>query len=184
MPDRDVKTVRDQIYFQYAKLIARSAFKCRDGKEAKAKYYGFIKKTFKELQSGRMSWSDILREDRQTIETDKECIYCGSKENLSWEHIVPKSLKINPRCPECDKLHGIHNQIYACRSCNSKKSTTGLYKFYKKQNPDEKKFFDIIPAILEKKYLKTIYCCHECAGNLDKSIDGISVIDLDLEVKA
>lgn len=35
MPDRDVKTIRDLIYYQYAKIIARSAFGAADGKEAK-----------------------------------------------------------------------------------------------------------------------------------------------------
>jgi len=29
MPDRDVKTIRDLIYYQYAKTIARSAFGAR-----------------------------------------------------------------------------------------------------------------------------------------------------------
>jgi hypothetical protein len=34
MPDRDVKTVQDLIYYQYAKIIARRAFGAGDGKEA------------------------------------------------------------------------------------------------------------------------------------------------------
>jgi hypothetical protein len=35
MPDRDVKTIQDLIYYQYAKIIARRAFGAADGKEAK-----------------------------------------------------------------------------------------------------------------------------------------------------
>ncbi len=35
MPDEDVKTIRDLIYYQYAKIIARRAFGAADGKEAK-----------------------------------------------------------------------------------------------------------------------------------------------------
>ena len=35
MSDRDVKTIRDLIYYQYAKIIARRAFSVPDGKEAK-----------------------------------------------------------------------------------------------------------------------------------------------------
>jgi hypothetical protein len=35
MPDRDVKTIRDLIYYQYAKIIARRAFSAADGKKAK-----------------------------------------------------------------------------------------------------------------------------------------------------
>jgi 5-methylcytosine-specific restriction endonuclease McrA len=179
MPDRDVKTIRDQIYFQYAKLIARAAFKCKDGKEAKAKCYGFIKSTFKDLQSGEKSWSDITREDKEFAQSEKECIYCGAKKNLSWEHIVPKSLTINGKCPACPAIQGISNQVWACKSCNSSKNDLGLYAYFKRENPKEKKYFDILPALLEKKYLKTIYKCHECAGDLDKAVEGVSVLNLD-----
>jgi hypothetical protein len=35
MPDKDVKTIKDLICYQYAKIIAQSAFGAEDGKEAK-----------------------------------------------------------------------------------------------------------------------------------------------------
>lgn len=89
MPDKDVKTIQDLIYYQYAKLIARSAFKILDGVGVKFKQYGFIKTTFRELKDGTKKWSDILREDWQFIESEKKCVYCGSNENLHKEHIVP-----------------------------------------------------------------------------------------------
>ncbi|MDD5066669.1 MAG: hypothetical protein PHF84_06440 [bacterium] len=94
MPDREVKTIRDLIYYQYAKIISKRAFDQPDGK-----------------------------------------------------------------------------------------STKGLYTFYQSQHPEEKKFYDIIPVLLEKKYLKTIYNCHECAETLDKvDLNGdekITVSDID-----
>ena len=178
MPDKEVKTIRHLIYFQYAKIIAKSAF----GPEAKKTYYGFIKKTFRELINDEKKWSDILREDKQLVEADKECVYCGVKEKLSWEHIVPKSLLINNRCPACDKIQGIHNQIWACKSCNSKKGTKGLYHFYRELYPDAKLLSDQLPILLEKKYLKTIFYCHFCKGTLDWSPEDreLSVLDLDL----
>jgi hypothetical protein len=92
MPDRDVETIQDLIYYQYAKIIARRAFDAADGKEAKGRHYGFIKKTFLELKSGVKSWSEITREDWQFVEAEKKCMYCGSESGLSREHIVPKSL--------------------------------------------------------------------------------------------
>jgi hypothetical protein len=49
MPDRDVTTIKDVIYYQYAKIIARSAFAVPDGTTAKANHYGFIKQTFRDL---------------------------------------------------------------------------------------------------------------------------------------
>ncbi len=187
MPDRDVETIRDLIFYQYAKIIARSAFASPDGMEAKRRNYGFIKKTFEELKSGAKSWSEITREDWQFVEADKKCIYCGANGGLHREHIVPSSIKIKPECPACDKIQGIHNQMWACQSCNSSKGDSGLYVFYRKKNPSDKKFYDQIPPLLEKKYLKTIYNCHECALTLGAGdIDGdgeLTVIDIDFIIR-
>jgi hypothetical protein len=56
-------------------------------------------------------------------------------------------------------------------------------EFFREKYPNEKKFYDMIPTLLEKKYLKTIFNCHQCAETLDKSDlnnDGeINVLDID-----
>jgi len=188
MPDRDVKTIQDLIYYQYAKIVARRAFGAADGKEAKRQHYGFIKKTFRELKSGAKSWSEITREDWQFVEAEKRCVYCGNESDLHREHIVPKSLRIRPECEGCDVIQGIHNQIWACSQCNSLKGTCGLYKFYRRKHPSERKFYDLIPPLLEKKYLKTLFNCHNCAETLHRGdIDGdgeITVLDIDFIVGA
>ncbi|MGB9597428.1 MAG: HNH endonuclease [Candidatus Poribacteria bacterium] len=150
MPDKDVITIKDLIYYQYAKIIAKRAFSSIDGKQAKSNNYGFIKKTFLELKNGSKSWSEITREDWQFVESEKQCIYCGSSDNLHKEHIVPKSLKIKAECTSCDTIQGIHNQIWACKKCNSTKGTMGLYEFFKLKYPGERKFYDFIPPLLEK----------------------------------
>lgn len=183
MPDKDVKTIRDLIFYQYAKLITRSAFQIPDGQKVKKLHYGFIKKTFKDLKEGLKSWSEITREDWQFIESEKRCIYCGSINDLEREHIIPKSIHIKKECEKCEKIHGIHNQVWACGQCNSLKGTKGLYEFYRLKYPTEPKFYDYIPSLLEKKYLKTIYYCHECAQTLGaEDVDGnqlISIMDID-----
>jgi hypothetical protein len=183
MPDREVNSIRDLIYYQYAKIIAKRAFATPSGTDAKRQHYGFIKNTFRDLKKGKKLWSDIIREDWQLVESEKQCIYCGSIENLHKEHIVPKSLNIVEKCKECNRIHGIHNQVWACEECNFSKGTLGLYEFYRKKYPEERKYYDFIPSLLEKKYLKTIYCCHECVGTLDRGdLDGdgdISVLDID-----
>jgi hypothetical protein len=44
-----------------------------------------------------------------------------------------------------------------------------------------------VPSLVEKKYLKTVYCWHECAGTLDSGdLDGdgeLTVLDVDEVVK-
>jgi hypothetical protein len=162
MPDRDVQTLQDLIWYQYAKIIARRAL----GPDAKREHYGFVKKTLHDLQSGKKQWSDIAREDWQLVESEKQCIYCGSINNLSREHLIPKTLRINDRCSTCDVIQSIHNQVWSCRSCNSQKGTMGLYAFFAKRLPSDRKFYDRIPPLAEKKYLKTIYECLEKCTSL------------------
>lgn len=155
MPDRDVRTFQDLIWYQYAKIIA----KCALGPDVKQAHYGFVKQTLRDLQSGKKQWSDITREDWQLVESEKQCVYCGSIDNLSREHLVPKTLHINERCPTCGIIQSIHNQVWSCRSCNSQRGTMGLYAFFAKRLPLDRKFYDRIPTLAEKKYLKTVYEC-------------------------
>jgi len=183
MPDRSVTNLQDLIFYQYSKQIARSAFQVPDGTTAKGQHYGFIKKTFRDLKNGVKKWSDITREDWQFADSEKKCIYCGSTTNLQREHIVRKSLSINERCANCPHIQEIHNQVWACEDCNSKKGTLGVYEFYQKMDPGNPKFYDLVPSLLEKKYLKTIFRCHECAGTLSaQDLDGdgkTTVLDID-----
>ena len=59
----------------------------------------------------------------------------------------------------------------------------GLYEFYRAKLPGERKYFDMIPALVEKKYLKTVIACLDCAECLDAAdLDGdgeITVLDID-----
>ena len=153
MPDREVKTIRDLIYFQYAKIVGKSAF----GPDAKKTAYGFIKTTFRDFVHDEKKWSDIDHDspDENTIPmilnregelslicTDKACAYCGSTSDLQWEHIVPRSLSINDRCPTCERIQGIHNQVWACAKCNGTKKTD-------QDSPDENTISMILTMVGE-----------------------------------
>ena len=69
------------------------------------------------------------------------------------------------------------------RTMQQRQGTLGVYEFYKKLYPSNKKYYDIIPKLLEKKYLKTIHNCHLCAGTIGKGdLDGegeLTVLDID-----
>lgn len=144
MPPSAVKTVKDLIFWEYAKLISGSALSNR-------KQFPFVMKKFKELQTGKIKWSDILREDLNA-ETTK-CAYCASTEELSNDHIVPKR--------ECHFAE-IHNIVKACKKCNSSKSDKDLIDWWGIENKYE------LPRNVFGKYLKMLYICHECRGTLDK----------------
>jgi hypothetical protein len=75
MPDKDVTTIKDLIYYQYAKIIARRASASEDGMEAKKLHYGFIKKTFKELKKGDDLISPLL--EKKYLKTIYYCHECA-----------------------------------------------------------------------------------------------------------
>lgn len=51
----------------------------------------------------------------------------------------------------------------------------------KESHPEAKKISDLAPMLAEKKYLKTIFYCHQCNGTLDSAPEDhkITVLDLD-----
>lgn len=53
------------------------------------------------------------------------CIYCGSTNNLSLDHIVPQST---------EKNHNFDNLVTCCKQCNSSKNDSSLASFIRKLN--------------------------------------------------
>jgi len=61
-PISEIKTIEHIIFYQYAKIIAKSSFGHLDGKEAKAKSFGFIRNKVWKLISGEEKWSDMTNQ--------------------------------------------------------------------------------------------------------------------------
>ncbi|MGD0070056.1 MAG: HNH endonuclease [Candidatus Bathyarchaeia archaeon] len=139
MPPAVVKTVKELIYWQYAKIIAESA---GIGK----KDYGFVMNKFKQLKQGSISWNEI-REYIKEREYSNECIFCGATTNLTLEHLLPQ--KYNG--PNTEK-----NLVWICKSCNSKKGSRRLYEHFAVQAGVEAAKYGV-PRIAEGKYLKFAY---------------------------
>jgi len=151
MPPRAVRTIRDLIYWQYAKLIAESA--------GFSKNYRFIMSRFKKLQNCEIQWSGAIREWLRERELEDACIYCGNKGHLSTDHLIPRSR----RGPDSGD-----NAVLACKHCNSSKGNWGLYAWI---GLDDR---DTVPRIAEGKYLKLLYRLHEEEGTLDIDLDCLS----------
>ncbi len=147
MPPSAVKTVKDVIFWQYAKIIAESS---NFGKSN----YGFIMNKFKELQTGTIHWSNSIREYVKEHENPGFCIYCGVKEKMTLEHILPTK-RGGPDIPE--------NAVMVCKSCNSSKGAKRLYEWKGLENRDN------LNRIAEGKYLKLLYQLHEYHGTLNIS---------------
>lgn len=55
---------------------------------------------------------------QEMIDKIKVCERCGSKENLTLDHIVPKQILSQFGLNEEDTLHEFYLQLY-CRRCNT-----------------------------------------------------------------
>lgn len=144
MPPAVVRTIRDEIFWQYAKLISKSA---GYGNTQRA----FQMNRFLDLRDGKIVWSTTVREWLRELEKSNECIYCGSTKGLSTEHILPRNCG-GPDIPD--------NVIRSCKSCNSSKQDKRLYEWIREKNKDK------VPRIAEGKYLKLLYRLHEERGTL------------------
>ena len=139
MPPSHVKTIRELIYWEYAKLISEAAVGSR-------KNYGFITHTYKKLKSGQMNPSDILRENQMLVKGDNACAYCDAdNDNFHWEHIIPKS-RGGPDT--------IDNMVLACPGCNLSKGAKDPFEWYGNDRKYE------IPRIVLGKYLKLVFDAH------------------------
>jgi len=144
MPPRAIKTIRDLIFYQYAKIIASAAGFSK--KKNSSSYYKFLIDRQQKLVSGEITMSTILRELKMQMTSCSNCCeYCGTTENLSWDHLIPRS-KGGPDTAE--------NHVLACRKCNSSKSSKGLYEWYGIERKDE------LPRVVAGKYLKLLYKIH------------------------
>ncbi|MFB3888990.1 MAG: HNH endonuclease [Candidatus Bathyarchaeia archaeon] len=136
MPPTVVKTVRDLIFWQYAKIIAASA---GIGKRD----YGFVMNRFKQLRQGEIFWNEI-REYVKEKEQGDECIFCGARTDLTLEHLLPRAFN----GPDVEK-----NLVWVCKRCNSSKGARRLYEHFAIQAGVEAAKYGV-PRIAEGKYLK------------------------------
>lgn len=168
MPAASIKTIKDLIFYQYAKIIADSAGLSKS--DNSREYHSFVIDRVKKFRNGEISMSATTRELKmQIVSTEKRCEYCGSMEELSWDHLIPISKK-GPDTAE--------NLVLCCRSCNSSKGNRGLYAWFGVKNKDT------LPRVVAGKYLKLLYELHEQRSTLDAvDLNGDQKLDvLDLEV--
>ena len=153
VPPRVVKTVRDLIFWQYAKIIAGSA---GFGKTS----YGFVMSRFRKLQRGDIFWDEIREYVKEREKVD-ECIFCGGKGKLTREHLFPRALG----GPNEEK-----NVVWVCARCNSSKGVKRVYEWWTRRGGLRAAKYDV-PRIAEGKYLKLLYEVFEKKGFLDVTLD-------------
>jgi len=154
MPPKYVKTIREEIYYEYSKLISRSAFN-------HTIQYGFVTNKFKELKSGQITMSGTIREWQREHELSNECVFCGAKEELETDHLIPKS-RGGPDSAD--------NLVLSCKACNTSRNDRGVFEWLGLKKKDD------LHRLVAGKYLKELYELHEKKGTLDISINNLQTL--------
>jgi hypothetical protein len=122
--------------------------------------WGFIMRKFKQLRDGEIFWNEI-REYVKEREKKAECIFCGSKVNLTIDHLFPRSLN----GPNNEK-----NIVWICSKCNSSKGSKRLYELWTIKKGLNGAKYGVL-RIAEGKYLKLVYEILRNKGMLDLTIN-------------
>ena len=154
MPPKYVKTIREEIYYEYAKLMSRSAFNRKI-------QYGFVTNKFKELKSRQINMSGTIREWQQEHELLKECVFCGAKEELETDHLIPKSR---------GGSDSADNLVLSCKTCNTSRNYRGIFEWLGLKKKDG------LHRLVAGKYLKELYELHDKKGTLDISVNELQTL--------
>jgi hypothetical protein len=146
MPPPYVKTIREEILYEYAKLISRSAY----GNLQR----GFITDRFKKLRDGEITISGTIREWEKEQELPSECVFCGSTENLSTDHLIPRNRGGDDSAD---------NVVHACVTCNTSRGDKGIFEWLGLKKKDD------LHRLVAGKYLKQLLRVHKAAGTLEVS---------------
>lgn len=145
---RGFATVRDLIYWEYAKLISERAVGDRLS-------YRFVNFTYRRLLEGKVSPSSILTENKRLFTLGEVCAYCGATGRLQWEHIIPLAL---------GGPDSVDNMVRACAPCNQTKGARDPYQWFLGGGRG-----DSIPRIVLGKFLKVVFEEYSARGLLDST---------------
>ena len=147
MPPKYVKSIREEILYEYAKLMSRTVFKGKLN-------YGFITDRFKALRDGEITISGTTREWQREQQLPQECVFCGSTNELQIDHLIPRNR---------GGSDAADNMVWSCRSCNASRCDRGIFEWLGLEEKDK------LHRLVAGKYLKELYDLHERAGTLDIS---------------
>ncbi len=119
--------------------------------------YMIRSRTFKGLSEGKMQIHSLFDDEKIKLEFGMCCVYCGSKENISIDHIFPRHFGGSDMSD---------NLVCACRKCNSSKNHKDMMLWYAERN-------EFPPLMLLRRYLKLVYAYCVSADIMNSSIEEI-----------
>lgn len=157
MPSITPHTVAELIYWSYANLAMAHDGIVRGLPTYDKTSFIIRMRLYKGLLSGKMQISSLFKDERWKMENGARCVYCGSTDNLSVDHLFPR-IK--------GGADNVENLVCSCKSCNSSKGKKDLMAWYNERGQ--------FPSVMVlRRYLKLVHQQCQELGLMDKPISEV-----------
>jgi hypothetical protein len=137
-------TLGEHLYWSYANLGMAHAAVEQGAEKYRPLHFMIRSRLYKGLCTGKMNVASLVEDERLKMILPQACCYCGSRELLSIDHLIPTK-----RGGE----HSGENLVWACRTCNSAKGARDVLEWLASKG-------EFPPLLLLRRYLKlTIEHC-------------------------
>jgi hypothetical protein len=134
----DCETVAERLYWSYA-ILAMAQAAIEDGHLVYDRRDFMIRsRLYSGLLKGTLNIGGIALDERLKISLPQACCYCGSREHLAVDHLVPTKR---------GGQDSGDNMVWACRPCNSSKGARDVIEWLLSRG-------DVPPLLLLRRYLK------------------------------
>jgi len=140
------ETIGESLYWSYANLAMMENV-LKDGVSSpRPKHFAIRSRLYAGLRMGSMNVRGFFHDEKLKLRLPKACWYCGSRDHLSVDHIIPQAK---------GGRDGGENLVHSCRSCNSSKGSKDLLAWMEQRD-------QFPPLYLLRRYLKLAveYCKH------------------------
>ena len=134
----EIATVGELLYWSYANLAMAHAAVTTKSEKYSRTHFIIRSRLYGGLRKDSMKIGPIADDERLKMILPQSCCYCGSKEYLAADHLIPR------------KKGGANtgdNLVWACRTCNSSKCATDALEWLAKRQ-------QFPPLLLLRRYLK------------------------------
>jgi hypothetical protein len=111
----------------------------------------------KGLTTGEMHIRSFFDDEKVKLSNGARCVYCGSTDNLSVDHIFAKAK---------GGSDSSDNLVCCCKTCNSSKRDEDLMEWYASKG-------EFPSLLLLRRYLKLVFQFCETNGIMDSPIDSL-----------
>ncbi len=162
------KTLGESLIWSYSNLAMAHAAVTQGANRYERVHYMIRSRLRKGLVTGTMKVGALAEDEKLKIILPQACCYCGAKEPLSVDHLLPKA-RGGP--------HTGDNMIWSCKSCNSSKGKKDVLVWLAERN-------QFAPLLLLRRYLKLAFEISAERDLIDTPLELAQDLDLPFSVDA